>query len=60
MPGLWARTHPFRALTLFLALIILGVSFGILVGGVGGLLAQWAFQVSAVMLGKALMRAGRR
>jgi len=59
MLGLWAGSHPFRAIALFLALIVLGVSFGILVGGVGGFLAQFVFQVSAVMLGIAFMRAGR-
>ena len=59
MLGLWVGSHPFRAIALFLALIVLGVSCGILVGGVGGFLAQLVFQVSAVMLGIAFMRAGR-
>ncbi len=59
MPGLWARSHPFRALALFFALVVLGISPGYLVGGVGGFLAQLVFQVFAVILGIAFMWAGR-
>ncbi len=56
----WSRSHPFRALTLFLALIVLGVVLQILIGGVGGYLAQMVPQVSAIMLGIAFMQADRR
>jgi hypothetical protein len=59
MLGLRARSHPFRALALFFALVVPGVSSGNLVGGVGGFLAQLVFQVFAVMLRIAFMRAGR-
>jgi hypothetical protein len=59
MLGSWARSHPFRTWTLFLALVVLGVSLGDLVGGMGGFLAQLVFQVFAVMLGMAFMWAGR-
>jgi hypothetical protein len=59
MLGLRTRSHPFRALALFFALVVLGVSSGNLVSGVGGFLAQLVFQVFAVMLGIAFMRAGR-
>ena len=59
MLGLWPRSHPFRALALFFALVVPGVSLKNLVSGVGGLLEQLVFQVFAVMLGIAFMWAGR-
>ena len=57
--GSWLRSHPFRALALFLALIVLGVTLGNVIGGFVGFLVQWALQVSAIMLGIAFVWAGR-
>jgi hypothetical protein len=58
--GSWTRSHPFQALALFLALMVLGVTLGNVTGGFGGFLVQFGFQVSSIMLGIVFVWAGRR
>ena len=60
MLGSSARSHPFRALGLFFALMVFGVLLEELIGGAGGLLVRLAVHLPALMPGIAFMWACRR